>query len=56
MRLDSSGHVKINNAQHLSVAGCGRNHNSNQFRHGMFAGGQNSTSGSGAKIYLMMLM
>jgi hypothetical protein len=54
MRIDSSGNVKINNTRTTSVPlqVVGGTGSGTSYDTAVFAGGQNSTSGSGAKIYL----
>ena len=52
--INSSGHVKINNSRTTSVPFhvVGGTASGTTYDTAVFAGGQNSTSGSGAKIYL----
>jgi len=54
MRIDSSGNVKINNTRTTSVPlqVVGGTGSGTSYDTAVFAGGQNSTSGSGAKLYL----
>ena len=54
MRIDSSGNVKINNTRTTAVPlqVVGGTASGTMYDAAVFAGGQNSTSGSGAKIYL----
>ena len=54
MRIDSSGNVKINNTRTTAVPlqVVGGTASGTMYDVAVFAGGQNSTQGSGAKIYL----